>query len=235
MTHTYLGNEIDFAITYKRCKNIRIKIDGYGRIEVEAPKETPTQYIIEILESKWDWILNKSKEMKLRAKGTNDKVYENEEHLLYLGKSYPILISEDINIQKDYVTFEEDTLHLYVKQKDEEGIRQVLKRFYYQQCKILVNKSLKKYQSYFKLKPGTISISDNNKTWGTCDSKRNFTFHWKLAMAPLEVIDYVVVHEMCHMEHMNHDRSFWRLVGKIMPDYENKQDWLAHSNWKMTI
>jgi hypothetical protein len=52
-------------------------------------------------------------------------------------------------------------------------------------------------------------------------------------MAPMEVIDYVVVHEMCHMVHMNHDRSFWRLVGKIMPEYERYEHWLAVSGWRM--
>jgi len=57
----------------------------------------------------------------------------------------------------------------------------------------------------------------------------------KLAMAPLEVIDYIVVHEMCHMVHLNHDRSFWRLVGKMLPDYEERESWLAQSSWKMVV
>jgi predicted metal-dependent hydrolase len=235
MIHTYLGNEIDFNIIYKRCKNINIQIDSYGRLEVQAPKDTPKEYILQMLEAKWNWIQQKTKEMKQRSEGQTSKVYDNEEHFLYLGKSYPIFISEDANIKKDYVVLEEDKLQLFVGQQEEERLRQVLKRFYYQKCKALVEKSIKKYQSNFKLKPRAISISENNKTWGTCDSNRQFTFHWKLAMAPPEVIDYVVVHEMCHMVHMNHDRSFWRLVGKIMPDYEKKQDWLAHSNWKMMI
>lgn len=54
-------------------------------------------------------------------------------------------------------------------------------------------------------------------------------------MAPLDVIDYIVIHEMCHMVHMNHDRSFWRLVGKYMPNYDEKQAWLANSHWKMVL
>ncbi len=78
-------------------------------------------------------------------------------------------------------------------------------------------------------------ISDSKSTWGTCDSMRQLTFNWKLAMAPLEVIDYVVVHEMCHLVHLNHDRSFWRLVGKILPNYEQRENWLALSSWKMNV
>ena len=54
-------------------------------------------------------------------------------------------------------------------------------------------------------------------------------------MAPLEVIDYVVVHEMCHMVHLNHDRSFWRLVGKMSPNFKEQENWLAQSSWKMTV
>ena len=54
-------------------------------------------------------------------------------------------------------------------------------------------------------------------------------------MAPMEVLDYVVIHEMCHMIHLNHDRSFWRLVGKYKPDYEQCQEWLRQSHWKMVV
>ena len=114
-------------------------------------------------------------------------------------------------------------------------IKQALKRFYYQQCKALVEKSISIHQVNFKSKPSSVRISDSQTTWGTCDGRRKLTFNWKLAMAPQEVIDYVVVHEMCHMVHLNHDRSFWRLVGKIVPDYKSKENWLALSSWKMTV
>ncbi len=131
--------------------------------------------------------------------------------------------------------FEGEKLHIYVKLLADEKIKQALKRFYYQQCKALVEKSTSSYQSNFKTKPRSIRISDSKTTWGTCDSKQRLTFNWRLAMAPREVIDYVVVHEMCHIIHLNHYRSFWRLVGKIMPDYKEKKDWLALSNWKMIV
>jgi predicted metal-dependent hydrolase len=164
-----------------------------------------------------------------------EKVYDDGERFLYLGKDYPILVSHEPNIEKDKVVFEENTLFIYVKQLDDERIKQALKRFYYQKCKALIEKRIQLYQNNFKTKPRSIRINDSKKTWGTCDSTRQLTFNWKLAMAPMEVIDYVVVHEMCHMVHMNHDRSFWRLVGKILPDYEQRENWLALSSWKMSV
>jgi predicted metal-dependent hydrolase len=164
-----------------------------------------------------------------------EKIYDDGERFLFLGKDYPILISQASEIEKDKVVFEEGQLFIYVKQLDDERIKQALKRFYYQQCKALVEKRIQFYQHNFKTKPRSIRISDSKKNWGTCDSQRQLTFNWKLAMAPMEVIDYVVVHEMCHMLHMNHDRSFWRLVGKILPEYEQRENWLALSSWKMTV
>lgn len=235
MVHTYLGKTIQFEIKYKNRTSIGITIGSYGEIEVQAPKKTPDERVFQVLEDNWDLIQQKLKEIKNRINGPQNKLYKNGERFLYLGKTYPIKIIQDINIEQDRVMFEGEKLYVYVKQLNEEKYKQALKRFYYQQCKVLVEKSISSYQSHFKTKPRSIRISDSKKTWGTCDSKLQLTFNWRLAMAPREVIDYVVVHEMCHMVHLNHDRSFWRLVGKIMPDYKEKENWLALTSWKMTV
>jgi predicted metal-dependent hydrolase len=235
MIHTYLGETIRFEIKYKNRTSIGISIDSYGNVEVQAPKGTPDETVLQLVEGKWALIQQKLKEMKDRLLGPQKKVYEYGESFLYLGNTYPIQIFQDLNITQEHVVFKEGKLHIYVKQFDTEKIKQALKRFYYQQCKAIVAKSISSYQSNFKTKPRSFRISDSKTTWGTCDSKQQLTFNWRLAMAPREVIDYVVVHEMCHMVHLNHDRSFWRLVGKIMPDYKEKETWLTLSSWKMTV
>ncbi|MBE4910552.1 M48 family metallopeptidase [Bacillus luteolus] len=235
MRHTYLGETIDVEIIYKNRKSIGVSIDGYGNVIVQAPKKTHDEQVVNLLEANWELILTKSKEMKKRLDGPQQKAYDQGESFLYLGNSYPIKISLDRNIEKDHVVFEDNQLTIFVKNHDDEKIKQSLKRFYYQQCKALVEKSIQSHQRHFKTKPRSVRITDNQTNWGTCDSNLQLTFNWRLAMAPIEVVDYVVVHEMCHMVHLNHDRSFWRLVGKIMPDYKEKENWLAKSNWKMTV
>jgi predicted metal-dependent hydrolase len=235
MIHNYLGQTVSFEIVYKKRTSMGITIDIYGNVEVLVPKGTSDERVLQFIEEKWDWVQLKSKEMKDRLLGKKIKVYDHGEFFLYLGNEYPIQVSHDITIQQDYVVFEGDKLNIYVKQLEDEKIKQALKRFYYQQCKMLVERSVRSYQKHFKVKPRSIRISDNNSNWGTCDSRQQLTFNWKLAMAPQKVIDYVVVHEMCHLVHLNHDRSFWRLVGKILPDYEEREDWLALSSWKMTV
>jgi predicted metal-dependent hydrolase len=235
MIHNYLGKTIRFEIKYKKRTSMSISIDLYGNVEVQAPKGISDERVIQALEGKWEWIQQKLKEMKDRTHGSEVKTYEHGETFLYLGKEYPIEISHDINTEQDRVVFEKEKLHIIVKHLEDEKIKQALKRFYYQQCKMLVEKSIKSYQINFKSKPRSIRITDNKTNWGTCDSRQQLTFNWRLAMAPQSVIDYVVVHEMCHMVHLNHDRSFWRLVGKILPDYKQQENWLALSSWKMTV
>ncbi|WP_318503836.1 SprT family zinc-dependent metalloprotease [Bacillus sp. T3] len=235
MIHTYLDETLSFELIYKNRKTVGIYIDFYGNVEVQAPKGTSEEKVLSVIEEKWGLIKQRIKEMKDRLAGPKEVLYEQGERFLYLGKDYPILISEDKELKKDKVVFEQGTLYIYVKQFDKEQIQKALKRFYYQQCKRLVEKRIQYHQNQFKIKPRSIRISDSKTTWGTCDGLRQLTFNWKLAMAPLEVIDYVVVHEMCHMVHLNHDRSFWRLVGKIMPDYEQRESWLALSQWRMDV
>ncbi|MEH7093696.1 M48 family metallopeptidase [Neobacillus vireti] len=235
MIHTYLGKTIRFEIKYKNRTSIGITIDSYGNLEVQAPKGIPDERVLRLLEEKWELIQQKLKEMQDRLEGPQKKLYEHGESFLYLGNNYPVEIHENNQIAQDYVVFEGEKLRIYVKKMENEHLKQALKRFYYKQCKALVEKSINSYQSHFKTKPRSIRITDSKTTWGTCDSRQQLTFNWRLAMAPLEVIDYVVVHEMCHMVHLNHDRSFWRLVGKIMPDYKEKENWLSVSNWKMTV
>ena len=235
MIHTYLGKTIRFDIHYKNRTSIGIYIDPYGKIEVQAAKGTPDEHVLSLLEEKWDWIQQRMQEIRDRSLGPKEKNYENGESFLYLGNAYPIHISQDPDLTQDHAVFEGDMLHIKVKQLEDEKIKQALKRFYYQQCKALVERSIQAHQRHFKTKPRSIRINDSKKTWGTCDSRLQLTFNWKLAMAPQNVIDYVVVHEMCHMVHLNHDRSFWRLVGKIIPDYEQRENWLKFSNWKMTV
>lgn len=235
MTHTYLETTIDFNLVLKKRKSIGIYIDLYGNIEIRAPKDTTIESILSVMEQKWKWIIDKSKEQKDRTAGHTDKVYDHGEVFLYLGKSYPIIIIENANLEQDNVMFQEEKLAVHVRQHNDESIKKALKRFYYQQCKSLVESRIRVYQSNFKTRPRSVRIADDKSNWGTCNSKYELSFNWKLAMAPMEVIDYVVVHEMCHMVHLNHERSFWRLVGKILPDYEQRKNWLALSSWKMVV
>ncbi len=227
--------EINYKIIYKKRRTYGIYVDMYGNIELRVPKQASSEHILKMLEEKYEWILKKSNEMKEKTKGFKKKTYDHGDTFLYLGKEYPIQVFETEEVEKNITEFINDVLMVYVKGHEEIQVQEALKRFYHQQCKTIIEQRIKYYQNEIKVKPKSIKLASNKGNWGTCNSKKELTFNWRLIMAPIEVMDYVVVHELCHLLHMNHDRSFWRLVGKYIPEYEERQAWLAKSNWKMVL
>ena len=78
-----------------------------------------------------------------------------------------------------------------------------------------------------------ISIRDTRSRFGSCSSEGSLSFSWRLALAPRRILDYVVVHELCHLVHLDHSRRFWSLVERVRPDFREQRDWLADHGWEL--
>ena len=141
----------------------------------------------------------------------------NEELFLYLGKGFP--------------------LHELLDEipETEVEIQSQLKKLYTKKTKQYVKKRVTHFEKIIGVKAKSITVVDSPRTWGTCNSNKDLTFNYKLSMAPTNVIDYVVIHELCHIHHMNHDRSFWRKVGMYDPNYKQHQAYLEKFGGVMTI
>ena len=139
-----------------------------------------------------------------------NKSYNDEGQFLYLGKLY--FLNELIETQG----------------LSEEELKIKLKKFYIKSFKKIVNKRVKLYQEELRVKAKSIEVNESISKWGACTSTKKITFNYRLVMAPMESIDYVVVHELCHILHMNHDRSFWRKIGSVLPDYKKRQAYLEN-------
>jgi hypothetical protein len=139
----------------------------------------------------------------------------------YLGKTYPLYTKVDQSIKKVTIEWDGKAFTCISPNEGDIDISSALQSFYKKATKKLIEERLRFYQPNFKVKYKSFSIEDHANKWGTCSSKKHLTFHWKLILFPLEAIDYVVVHELCHLIHLNHDRSFWRLVGKVYPNYKD--------------
>ncbi len=111
---------------------------------------------------------------------------------------------------------------------DPEKVKALLSKFAHSTLKTYLHQQLDQYSGTLRVKPKKVLIRESYRTWGTCDSKGTLTFNLKLVHLPVELVDYVVVHELSHLVHLNHDRSFWRLVGKIVPDYKARDQMLSH-------
>lgn len=213
-----IENEIiEFNVQYGKGKKLSIHIDSIGFITVKAPKGASEEIIISAIESNGRWLLEKVHEIGVAGEIPKAKEYHAQGKFLYLGK--------------------ECFLHELIESSelDEEVLKRNLKKFYFNSCKTIIGERIKIYQKQLKVKPKIIEIVESKSKWGSCSSDKKLTFNYRLAMAPIEVIDYVVIHELCHILHMNHDRSFWRRVGSIMPDYKEKEEYLARHGHSMSL
>ncbi|PAB61181.1 M48 family metallopeptidase [Anaeromicrobium sediminis] len=226
---------IKFNIEYKKRKKIKIQIDQGRRITVLAPKGTKEEQIIDSVKSKATLILEKLKSMEKKTKDIVENKYEDGDKLLYLGKYYIMNIIMDNNIEKNMIDFNNEEFTITLKAYDKDTIKKLVKRFYKKQCKKVILKRIKEYDNHFNKKIKNIEIIESKNKWGSCNTNGKLDFNWRLIMAPIEIIDYVVVHEMCHLAHMNHLKSFWRLLGKIIPDYKKRSEWLQYYGNRLNI
>ena len=146
-------------------------------------------------------------------------------HAKYLGKKYPIQLQPFLEGKPQKPTISFDGRQFLVTHSDGSppDLQVLLTRFYHKAAKDVIKQRLAHYQPMVKTKFKAFTIESHPDKWGSCSSERKLTFHWYLITYPIEALDYVVVHELCHLEHLNHDRSFWRLVGKVYPNYKDAQ------------
>ena len=85
------------------------------------------------------------------------------------------------------------------------------------------------------LSPSLIKIKEQKKRWGSCTSNKIIYINSRISMAPIDVIDYILVHEFCHLVHMNHSKEYWALVGTIFPNYKAKRNYLKENSLKLNI
>ncbi|MDR6879563.1 SprT family zinc-dependent metalloprotease [Bacillus sp. 3255] len=211
------NNTIEFNVLYGVRKKISIHIDSVGFITVKAPNNTSQEIVTSVVKQHGKRILEQLHKIAEAREIPKTREYQEEGRFLHLGRYY--------------------FLHELIETNDlsEEELKIKLKKFYFASCKKIIGERIKIYQAQLKVKPKTIEVEESKTKWGSCSSDKKITFNYRLAMAPIEVIDYVVIHELCHLSHMNHDRSFWRLVGSIMPDYKEKEKFLARHGHAMTL
>ena len=164
--------------------------------------------------------------------------YCNGEEYFLLGKSYSIKIKKVPAEEKISMCISESEQRKWILQTpsmSKKIIRETIVQWYCCQAKKIIYERVQFYQPYVNEKIGTIRIKEQKTRWGSCSSKHNLNFNWKCIMAPIEMVDYIVVHELCHLKQMNHSQAFWNEVGKILPDYKMRDMWWKKHGKEMEI
>lgn len=197
-------------------KTLTLSVLKDGRVVVKAPLKMRDEVISDFVESKQEWI----KEKLLLVSQTRLKfedVVHYKKFLLY-GNRYTLLLD---NVKK---TETNDKFQIVMPIKTErEKILKNLKLWYKKVAKQVLQDRLSYIESKIKIKSNSFKIGDSQGRWGACNSKGSICLNFRVIMLPPPLIDYVLVHELCHLVEMNHSKNFWKLVSTFLPDYENRK------------
>jgi predicted metal-dependent hydrolase len=116
-----------------------------------------------------------------------------------------------------------------------EEIRDALIEWYRQHAKVKINERVEKYKDKLDVEPNNVVVKKQKKRWGSCSSKGNLNFNWRIILAPMSIVDYLVVHELTHLLHDNHSKEFWATVGSIIPDVKAKREWLKINGRRLSF
>ena len=110
-----------------------------------------------------------------------------------------------------------------------EIIKDVMQKWYIAKATKIVKQRINRYCKILDLFPKEIIIKDQKKRWASCSKDGALRFNWRISIAPISIVDYVVVHELCHLEIKDHSSDFWKLVSIALPDYQKRRDWLKNN------
>lgn len=221
-----------YHVTFRKRKSLGIQVEAPDQVRIIAPLRTPEVLIKEVVESKSKWIVEKLTHLREREAMKERKLFIDGEHFRYLGENYPLDIVLDESLKEPEVKLIQDTFCVLIPYEDAGLIRFALEKWYRERALVEIIRRVTAFQPLFKVKPTAVKVKTQQKRWGSCTSKGNLLFNWKLIMAPGPLLDYVVVHEMCHLVHLNHSKAFWQLVEKVMPDYQQRRQALRDHGMK---
>ena len=215
----------DYRVIRGNRRTLMILITERGELIVKAPFYIPNFLIKKFVIEKSGWISKKLEHMhKFSIK---KKKYSDGDKFLYLGESYDLHIGDYTEIKvNDYFCFPRFLSFRLTKE---------IENWYIKAAKEKIMQRVNHYSLLMDAEYFSISFSDTKSKWGSCSRDNFLQFNWKLIMAPLLVIDYVVVHELAHTKEKNHSRDFWMIVKKYKPAWKQYKKWLRDNAQRMTI
>lgn len=216
-----------YRLIRSQRKTLSIEISKDAELLVRAPFRLSQKQIEHFLEQKQDWIAVHIEKMKQRAECREQFDINQMKKLLLLGKEYPVTYGKKACFDgQQFVLPKENT-------------KQVLISLYKQFAKQVVQQRITLYSEKMDCYPSSVKINSAQKRWGSCSGKNGLNFSWLLIMAPLEAVDYVVVHELAHIKQHNHSKFFWTIVEQQLVDYKQREKMLKQlqlmlqtQNWK---
>jgi hypothetical protein len=199
-------------------RSISLQISPEGKLIVKAPYLVPVFLINRFVTEKQDWIERRIHSITVSPVKAKKKFVDGEK-FFYLGELYEL---QTVTGQRSITISEK----LYIPNIPHSLIKTELTMWYKARARKIIFERIDLCKKKTGLVPQGVTMSEARSKWGTCFHDNTMNFSWRLVMAPMSVIDYVVAHEFAHMKVKNHSRKFWGTVGSFFPEYRTHRRWL---------
>jgi predicted metal-dependent hydrolase len=211
-----------------RRQTLTIAVDVQRGVVVQAPRETTAEKIAEVVRRKAAWVLRRLADLSDLPAPPPPREFVNGESFLYLGRNYRLKAVQQPGGSAAVVKLRGGRLNVALPDggtQDRPGwIRGALIAWYKERARQRLTERVALFAERLGDMPPPVFIRDQEKRWGSCSHKGELRFNWRVIMAPLSLVDYVVAHEVCHLKLKNHSSAFWRVLRRLMPDYEQRRE-----------
>jgi predicted metal-dependent hydrolase len=223
----------------KRC--FSYLICAYTNITIRASYEKSTPEVEMMLGDKIRWIINKQKEYEYRHKDIIKPTFLPDSTLPYLGKNYPIKLVTNTpnNKTKTFDVIIDNSFFLVVldthenEKKNKEKTSNIIKGLYTkwleEQAKKILKEKITKYSKTIQVTPSKFIIKNLRNRWGSITQNDTINLNVNLLKAPEDVIDYIIIHELCHIKIKGHSQKFWQFLNRFITKYQDKIEWLSRN------
>ncbi len=230
-----MNNEIEYQIVRSQRKTLSLQVKQ-GEVLVRAPYGIDEEFINTFIKKKRVWLKSKISQQKEVdtlccdfSEGSTLFVFGQLTKLkLSFAKQANIVLTKDIDNQQILTIFfaQRNQQKLNNKLLLATAVKKQIEKYFKAQAEEIIPQRVAVYSQLTSLTPVSIKVRQYRSRWGSCNNRGELSFNYLLMMLPLDVIDYVVAHEVCHLRYLNHSKYFWQLVAEYFPDYIQAKQWI---------
>ena len=228
-------DKIDYKVKRSKRSTADIIVERDGSVLVRAPDSLPDERIEDIVESKRYWIYKTLADWRDLNATRVQREFKGGEGFLYLGRNYRLALvaNQSAPLQlKDGRFCLQRTL---VENGDAAGAQVAFRNYYIDKGQQTLSGRVAYFAPKVGVEPTGLVVKELGNRWASASVSGRLAFHWKCMMAPLSIIDYIVVHELCHFHEPNHSSAFWNEIDKVLPSFRERRDWLRRNGAGLSI
>ncbi|MDO3678558.1 M48 family metallopeptidase [Paenibacillus ehimensis] len=227
----YGTTTIEYSLQRKAKKNdVTIAVEWSSGVSVVAPLDMSQDDLEVVIRKKGHWILKKLIEFREINDLQTPLEFLSGEKIQYLGRRYRLKVHQLSIDVKPELKFMNNrfvaTIPSSIVANQTEILRNLCVTWLKNKGHEKLQERVKYYSNMMSLSPSQLVVKDQEKRWGSCTKNGAILINWRIMMAPMRVVDYVVVHELAHLKYHDHSSDFWKMIQSVMPDYEQRKEWL---------